>query len=499
MEEKINTMTKLKKKSKTRKIVIAVVIAVVLLVFISTVLVPSPRADAEALLQQQTQTDEVTKRSLVKSVGATGTVTSIQSKELSVSLTNAEVAEVTVEVGDSVSKGDKLLAFDTEDIEKNLESAQKSLKTAEQKNNLQASDAARNVTDAERTENYQVDAAKTKVTNAKSDYETAKDDYNTAKKKLNKLKTKEADAKEAYESADQTDTTKLAELKSKYETAKNSRKQYEDTVSQLKSQMTAQKSNYDAAVKDYENTKKSQESSVSSAKSSQASANLNANTDNEKNQVEQYEQQLEDGVLTAPIDGIVTSIQYEAGDTYNGGAILTIQDCSAYEIEAEIGEYDISDVALGQRALIKTNATGDEELEGTVTYISPTATKDAIGTSGDVTYTVRISLADQNDRLRLDMSASISIIMEEHDDVYTVPYNAVQTDADDKSYIEEVSEDGSETQKIYVTIVMESNYYTEIEASDIYEGQKILVIDTDDSENNGFFNMTGGDRSGGGF
>ena len=44
-------------------------------------------------------------------------------------------------------------------------------------------------------------------------------------------------------------------------------------------------------------------------------------------------------------------------------AIVTIEDDSSYEIETQIDEYDIGKIALGQRVVVKTNATDDEELD----------------------------------------------------------------------------------------------------------------------------------------
>ena len=141
-------------------------------------------------------------------------------------------------------------------------------------------------------------------------------------------------------------------------------------------------------------------------------------------------------------------------------------------MEAQIGEYDISDIEVGQKVLIKTEATREEELEGTIIFISPTASQNA-GSSG-VTYTVRISVDTPNDRLRLDMSASLSIIIEQHENALTVPYNAIQTDVDENTYVE-VYEDG-EVKKVFVTILMESNYYTEITSKDLKEGQLVVVV-----------------------
>lgn len=51
--------------------------------------------------------------------------------------------------------------------------------------------------------------------------------------------------------------------------------------------------------------------------------------------------------------------------------IATIQDCSAFVVSAEIDEYDIADVKLGMKAVFKTDATRDEQLQGEVIFISP--------------------------------------------------------------------------------------------------------------------------------
>ena len=140
----------------------------------------------------------------------------------------------------------------------------------------------------------------------------------------------------------------------------------------------------------------------------------------------------------------------------------------------------------GQKVLIKTDATGDTELEGTVVFVSPTAATSLTG--GDVTYLVRISVDTPNERLRLDMSASLSIIIEQHENALTVPYNAVQEDEQGNTYVEVMGEDGITTE-VPVKVVLESNYYTEIQSEALTEGQKVRVIN---AESNGLFDLLGG-------
>lgn len=482
------------------------------------------------------QTEEVTVRSLVKSVGATGKVISIEKKELTSELVGCEIAEVFVEVGDTVTEGDILLTFDTEDISENLADAKKKLSESKQKNAISAENAARNVEDAKRTESYQIDQAAQKAADAYDAYKDMEDQYDYAITVLDGIKENEEAARAAYEeaaaqtaacqTAADAAATALAQAKQeleKYtddtsEAYQAAKKAEEDALSEntkagdalkaaLEKQKTAentyvnlqtQRKNQEEAANNcaltaidlkeaYENTKASydntvaaQASNVAAAVNSQKTTALTSSTAAEEKQVEQYEEQLEKGVVTAPISGIVTKLNVENGDTYSQGTLLIIQDCSSYEAEAEIGEYDISNLALGQRVLIKTEATGEEELEGEIVFISPTATTTTLG-SGNVTYTIRIAIHTPNDRLRLDMSASLSIIIEDHENALTVPYNAVQTDADNNTYVQTLDDAGNIT-KVYVTVLMESNYYTEIASDTLKEGQKVIVV----SETEGF-------------
>ena len=522
MDTKKDTMKLLAQKSKKKKVVIIAVVLVLALTLGVVFLNSNGSVTANAADMAGTATDEVAIRSLVKSVGATGTVISINARDLTASLANIEVKEVYVSVGDVVREGDPLIAFDTEDIEDNLESAQKSLGTTQQKNSITAQEDNRKVNDAQRTENYQIETAQAKLDSAYNEYIRTQDDYNKANDTLNSLKNSEnaayndykakLDALEAaqkklptvssgdYSAADQevkTAKTLCDTAESYYNAQKTAREQQSAQVNSYATQYNNAYLSYESAIRDYNNTVAAQASNVTSAINSQKSNSITTNTDTDKTQIKQYEQQLEKGVLTAPFGGTVTTVNFEVGDTYTAGALVTLQDCTAYEIEAEISEYEISDVRLGQQVLIKTNATGSEELEGEVIFISPTATQSAAAqstTSGDVTYTVRIALNTQNEKLRLDMTASLSIIIESHDSVYTVPYNALNQDNEGNYFINEVAEDGITIKEIPVNVIMDSNYYTEIESPEIYDGQKIRLNETteESTDTNAMFDRGGG-------
>lgn len=533
---------------KTKIIIIAVIIILAVLASFLFVNVRKRTAMAKNAGTQMTRTEAVKKQSLIKSVGATGTVVSVDSKDLSVSLTNIEVKSVDVEVGDTVEAGQMLMSFDTSDIEENLEDAQTELSEAEQKNALSESDATRKVSDSELTKDFQVSSAQSKVDNAYSQYQQAAGNCAQAKTTLESLKTAETQANDtcntlktsldaaaqqlteaqtAYESAqsaaaadpdDSALASALSAAQSAYESAQSdynsinaqyseaenayqaataNRTAQEAAVQQAESQVSSTYSDYNDQLKSYDYTVAQQDSSVAKAKSSQSAAELSSDVSEQESKVKEYQSQLDEGILYAPISGTVTAVNYEAGDTYDGGTIITIQDCSSYEIEAEIGEYDISSIELGQEVLIKTDATGDDELKGSVTFISPTSTSSTQNSStsasgstaqtsssgsDDVNYKVRISMEEPDERLRLDMSASLSIVIEEHEDVLTVPYNAVWTDNDGNSFV--TVADGENTEDVAVEVVMESNYYTEISASGIKEGDMVEIVEDSSSDSN---------------
>lgn len=522
MEKRNDTMKTLAKRASKKKQRIIIAVVVLALIVLAFAVRNAGAAAAQKTMTAVIQTDEVSIRSLVKSVGATGTIVSVESKEVSVSLGNIEVENILIEVGDMVTEGDELLTFDTSDIQESLEMAQTSLNNSKKRNRISVDEAARNVTDAERMESYQVDKAKESTERAYTEYKSTQNNYNSANSKLEELKTTETstyntylttglamqEAKNAYESAAAIsggDAVTISMLEgtynaaltvyenatASYQTAKTARETQQSIVEKDAKIYNDAAMAYNNTVKEYNNTVETQASTVSSAKNSQKNTGLSISTDTEEKQVEQYEEQLEEGTLKAPLSGIVTAINNQKGDTYNGGTVLVIQDCSSYEIEAQIGEYDISDIEIGQKVRIKTNATGDEELQGRVTFISPTATKTGGIISGDPTYLVRIAIETENTRLKLDMSASLSIIIESHEDVFTVPYNAIEEEEDGTFYITEVAEDGVTTTKIPVTVVMESNYYTEIQAKDIYQGQKVMIREAEEETGDFLMQMRG--------
>lgn len=312
----------------------------------------------------------------------------------------------------------------------------------------------------------------------------------------------------------------LEQWQQKYETAKQQEATCEATYKSMINEVDAYLVIYKQNVKQKEIDSASLDSNVAQKENSLASTQNSTMTtgSSEKKQIRQYEDKIAACTVTAPMKGVITAVNVEAGDSYQGTTIVTIEDTSAFEVSVEISEYDINKVEIGQRVVIKTNATGEEELQGKVKEIAPRATTG----SSEITYAVIISIDTPCDELKMDMTAKVSIILEDKDNVLTVPYNAVQEDEEGSFYIEVVSEntgiqsseqpeqeqpenapsdenalsaekvqmpennaempEAQQNRRIYITKGIESDYYIEVISDEAEEGMEVVIPSTEGSE-----------------
>lgn len=260
--------------------------------------------------------------------------------------------------------------------------------------------------------------------------------YLTAKKDQAAYESANAVYQEAQ--ADYQEAQKEASSwESKLNSAKNSESSYANALNQAINSSESKYDTYEKQVRNRDDAVRNNESAVSSKEDALTNIQLNASTTalSDKKQIRNLEEQIEACTVKAPISGIVTSVNVADGDTFSGAnnaAVAVIEDISAYEVEADVDEYDITRIKEGQLVVIKTNGTGDMELNGHVKEVAPHASS-AEGGNSSVTYKVWVSIDTPCDDLRMDMTAKLSIVIESREDVLTVPYDALQ-EAEDGSY-----------------------------------------------------------------
>jgi len=153
-------------------------------------------------------------------------------------------------------------------------------------------------------------------------------------------------------------------------------------------------------------------------------------------------------VIAAPTDGVISLLNVKkgekvAGNSFNVGTeMMRIADMEKIEVRVDVGENDIPKVKLGDSALITVDAYSDRKFKGLVTQIASSnngaATQSALSnTSNDVTqYKVYVRLLPESYMdligkgsfpFRPGMTASADIQTKTHNNVLSVPINAVTT------------------------------------------------------------------------
>lgn len=152
----------------------------------------------------------------------------------------------------------------------------------------------------------------------------------------------------------------------------------------------------------------------------------NADIISAEGQVQQATAQYNNTIITAPLDGTITSIDIKSGELASAlKEVIVLQDVSNIYIEANINEANIASISLGMPIDITYDAFGSDQIfNGTITKIDPASTL----ISGVVNYKVTASV-DQSVNLRPGMTANMTIKVAEKNHILAVPSRAILTDS----------------------------------------------------------------------
>ncbi len=201
---------------------------------------------------------------------------------------------------------------------------------------------------------------------------------------------------------------------------------------------------------------------VSAAQRSLASAQANLDQTNAK---------AASRTVTAPSSGSIVELNAKVGATVTGGMIMgesetsggkqcmQIADLSKMKVTLQVGEKDIAKIAVGQSANVTYPAFPDIVSQGTVTAIASVANSDAANSgSGSVTFNVDILIEAPDARLKPGMTAEVSVVTEQLDDVVMVPMMALMTEDGEHYYVNVATDDeGKQTRRVKVTVVTQND------------------------------------------
>ena len=538
-KEKKTEVAEVPKKKKKVWLIVLVIAAIVIVLIGSAVKNMTSQIETAA---NMVEVEPVEKRDLSDSVSLKGTIAG-QSKTNVMSLAAAEITAVNVQVGDIVKEGDPLVTLDQKDIEKqiaelktNINNAnaiaandavqkQESLNQAKQDQATTLAKATDSVNKAQAGYDELVkkrDDCQTKLNNKKNEVSSAENAQNNAKKEVEAAQSAvyaAQDALSSYQSSGQntsqpapggtassTVDTKLAELQQNVENANRNLSAKQSAYSEAASKYTSVKAEADslqAELDAYPDQLKSAEEAVNTAKSSYSDAETSTNrsvstaqntvdmqkyqastTTESKDQLEQLQKQLADCTLSAPISGVVTAVNVSVGDKNTAGTtMITIVDTSSLKVVVNVEEADILKIQEGMPATVSTDATGDEEIKGTVTRVvrvkNQSTNTNGTDTNTSSGYSAEITI--DNTELLVGMSAKAKIVIKDRGTQLAVPYDLIRQDDNGDSYVlvAEANEDGTATAvRKNIKVGEEVDYYTEVTGGDLKEGDQLIYDNT---------------------
>ena len=363
-----------------------------------------------------------------------------------------------------------------------------------------------------------LDQAETALDTANEAYKTAKDAYEALPQldeQLQEAKQRKQELEDAQEQlsveyvtlVEQIETLEKQKqtIESGFESAKQARGSARQAVEQAQSAYDIAQATYNAAVRgedqalsDYadavdsawrayqtaltslDSTKKGTEDQLEAYSDTLATANAGANTAVTQESIRQLHQTLDDTKITAPVSGTVTAVYASVGSS-GSGLLFVIEDTDHLVVSTSVKGYDLGDVKTGMTVEIKSDATGDAAIPGTLTTIAPTAKKNQLGdteASNDPPFEAEVRVDSADSGLRIGMEARLNYIIAREVHVLAVPYEAVFTDESGQSCILVLRAQEKETylvEKLPVTTGLDDDLDIAVSGTGVEEGLRVIT------------------------
>lgn len=207
--------------------------------------------------------------------------------------------------------------------------------------------------------------------------------------------------------------------------------------------------------------------------------------------------------VTAPMSGSVIAVNAENGQSVGGAEggtsaasgggsssspLVQIANGSQMKIKVQINEVDIESISVGQTASVTFQAIPDLTLESTVQSIADVATNasSSSGSGSDssggiVTYAVDLMVDNSDSRIKPGMTASVTIITQQIDDVLIVPLASVFGMDEGNPHVLRIT-DAEEKQYESVPVEVTARSMAEaVISGEVSEGDQLLTMDPDAS------------------
>ncbi|MDD4695750.1 MAG: efflux RND transporter periplasmic adaptor subunit [Patescibacteria group bacterium] len=197
--------------------------------------------------------------------------------------------------------------------------------------------------------------------------------------------------------------------------------------------------------------------------------------------IESIRNQIENSIIRAPIDGIITDVAYKKGEQFSSTqpAIKMLSD-GKLEIEVDISESDIIKVKNDDSVEISLDAlSSDQKLYGIVYDINPAETviQDVIYYKIKIAFDIPLELEEN---IKPGMTANVIIKTKEKDDVLIIPSRAIIDRNGDGQFIK-ILENNSPKEISIKTGIYGDNGMVEV-ISGLNENDQIITSSTENKK-----------------
>jgi macrolide-specific efflux system membrane fusion protein len=192
--------------------------------------------------------------------------------------------------------------------------------------------------------------------------------------------------------------------------------------------------------------------------------------------------------IVAPMDGVVISIVTEEGQTVVSAqaatTILKLANLDTMTVKAEISEADIMRVKPGQKVYFTTLGDADTRHYGRLraTEPGPNSSSSTTGTTSSVTsstavyYNGLFEVPNPHRKLRVEMTAQVSIVLNEAKQALCIPASALGEKGKDGRYPVRVVRDNQPESRM-IRIGIKNNVQAQV-LDGLKAGDKVIVGDS---------------------
>lgn len=204
----------------------------------------------------------------------------------------------------------------------------------------------------------------------------------------------------------------------------------------------------------------------------------------ERESLAEYEEQLGNGKIFAPISGMLVysqskgsrwgggEVPQEGGEVHNRQEIATIPRPGGMTVDVSLHETKLDNVRVGQKVMVKVDAIPGQVFEGSVDYVAAVADSGSwMSNPNQRLYKTEVSLTGYVPEMRPGMSCEIEILVEDLENILYVPRQAIRLDGG-KTICFVSSGGGVETRE--VTVGLGNAKWTVIEEG-LSEGDLVLL------------------------